>query len=56
MTTSEFGHTLPLDCDVLTVAGADLTIMVYAAEPGTQAAERLALLAVLGTQTLVEIR
>lgn len=36
------------------VAGPDLRIMVYTAEPGTQDAERLALLAVLGTQTLVE--
>jgi hypothetical protein len=45
---------LTLDCDVLSVAGPDLRIMVYTAEPGTQDAERLALLAVLGTQTLVE--
>lgn len=43
---------LTLDCDVLSVAGSDLRIMVYTAEPGTQDAERLALLAVLGTQTL----
>jgi transcriptional regulator with XRE-family HTH domain len=42
-----------LDCDVLSVAGSDLRIMVYTAEPGTQDAERLALLAVLGTQTLI---
>lgn len=41
---------LTLDCDVLTVAGRDLRIMVYTAEPGTEAAERLALLTVLGTQ------
>jgi len=44
---------LTLDCDVLSVAGSDLRIMVYTAEPGTRDAERLALLAVLGTQTLV---
>jgi transcriptional regulator with XRE-family HTH domain len=44
---------LTLDCDVLSVAGADLTIMVYTAEPGTEDAERLSLLAVLGTQSLV---
>jgi transcriptional regulator with XRE-family HTH domain len=43
---------MTLDCDVLTVAGADLSIIVYTAEPGTQDAERLALLAVVGTQTL----
>ncbi|MFJ9416992.1 helix-turn-helix transcriptional regulator [Streptomyces sp. NPDC101227] len=42
-----------LDCDVLTVAGGDLRIMVYTAEPGTEDAERLALLTVLGTQDLV---
>ena len=41
-----------LDCDVLTVAGSDLRIMIYTAEPGTDDAERLALLTVLGTQTL----
>lgn len=43
---------LTLDCDVLTVAGSDLRIMIYTAEPDTQDAERLALLTVLGTQTL----
>jgi transcriptional regulator with XRE-family HTH domain len=42
-----------LDCDVLTVAGSDLRIMVYTAEPGTEDAERLALITVLGTQALV---
>ncbi|MEU0806568.1 helix-turn-helix transcriptional regulator [Streptomyces sp. NPDC005970] len=42
-----------LDCDVLTVAGSELRIMVYTAEPGTEDAERLALLTVLGTQDLV---
>lgn len=44
---------LTLDCDVLSVAGSDLRIMIYTAEPGTRDAERLALLGVLGTQTLV---
>jgi hypothetical protein len=43
---------LTLDCDVLTVAGPDLCIMIYTAEPETRDAERMALLAVLGTQTL----
>jgi transcriptional regulator with XRE-family HTH domain len=43
-----------LDCDVLIVAGDDLRIMVYTAEPGTEDAERLALAVVLGTQALVE--
>ncbi|EXU68520.1 XRE family transcriptional regulator [Streptomyces sp. PRh5] len=43
---------LTLDCDVLTVAGSDLRIVVYTAEPDTEDAERLALLTVLGTQSL----
>ncbi|WP_182908873.1 helix-turn-helix transcriptional regulator [Microbispora sp. H13382] len=43
---------LTLDCDVLTVTGSDLRVMVYTAEPGTEDAERLALLTVLGTQSL----
>ena len=43
---------LTLDCDVLSVAGSDLRIMVYTAAPGTEDADRLALLTVLGTQTL----
>ncbi|MER5888705.1 helix-turn-helix transcriptional regulator [Streptomyces sp. NPDC001941] len=45
---------LTLDCDVLQVAGDDLRIMVYTAEPGSPDAERLALLSVVGTQSLVE--
>ncbi len=44
---------LTLDCDVLSVAGSDLRLIVYTAEPGTRDEERLALLAVLGTQSLV---
>jgi transcriptional regulator with XRE-family HTH domain len=45
--------TLTLDCDVLTVAGSDLRIMIDTAEPSTEDAERLALLTVLGTQEFV---
>ena len=45
--------TLTLDCDVLTVRGSDLRIMIYTAEPGTEDAKRLALLTVLGTKALV---
>ena len=41
---------ITLDCDTLIVAGDDLRIMVYTAEPGTEDAERLALAIVLGTQ------
>ncbi|MEV0236437.1 DNA-binding protein [Nonomuraea sp. NPDC050786] len=44
---------LTLDCDVLAVAGSDLRIMLYTAEPGSADAERLALVTVLGTQSLV---
>ena len=43
---------LTLDCDVLTVAGSDLRIMVYTAEPGTADAERLALLTAPGARAL----
>ncbi|WP_067466348.1 helix-turn-helix transcriptional regulator [Nocardia amamiensis] len=41
---------LTLDCDVLSVAGSDLRIMVYTAQPGTEDADRLAVLSVIGTQ------
>lgn len=44
---------IELDCDALLVAGDDLRIIVYTAEPGTEDAERLALAVVLGTQALV---
>lgn len=40
-----------LDCDTLVVTGDDLRIMIYSAEPGTEDAERLALTAVLGSQS-----
>ncbi len=43
-----------LDCDTFIVAGDDLRIMVYSAEPGTEDAERLSLAIVLGTQALSE--
>ena len=49
------GH-ITVDCDILLVAGDDLRIMVYTAEPGTEDAERLALAIVLGTQSLAEPR
>jgi len=45
---------ITLDCDTLIVAGDDLRIMAYTAEPGSADAERLALAIVLGTQSLVE--
>lgn len=43
-----------LDCDTLVVAGDDLRIMVYSAEPGSEDAERLELAIVLGTQALAD--
>ncbi|MFC0105171.1 MmyB family transcriptional regulator [Kibdelosporangium aridum] len=43
-----------LDCDVLTVHGADLRIIVFTAPPGSEAADRLRLLAVLGTETTLD--
>ena len=45
---------ITVDCDTLIVAGDDLRIMAYTAEPGTADAERLALAIVVGTQSLVE--
>jgi transcriptional regulator with XRE-family HTH domain len=41
-----------LDCDVLTVQGSDLRIVVYTAAPGSDAAGKLGLLAVIGTQAM----
>lgn len=43
---------IEVDCDVLTVPGTDLRIVVYTAAPGSEDASRLALLRVHGTQTL----
>jgi hypothetical protein len=43
-----------LGCDTFIVAGDDLRITVYTAEPGTEDAERLALAIILGTQALVD--
>lgn len=40
------------DCDVLTVPGSDLRIVVYTAAPGSAAADGLALLRVTGIQEL----
>ncbi len=42
---------ITLDCDTLFVAGDDLRITAYTAEPGTDDAQRLELAVVLGTQT-----
>ncbi|MFE3850259.1 helix-turn-helix domain-containing protein [Streptomyces griseorubiginosus] len=45
--------TLTLDCDLLRVEDNDLHILVYSADPGTEAADKLRLISVLGTQSLV---
>ncbi len=43
---------IALDCDILTVPGSDLRIVVYTAAPGSEAAEKLRLLSVVGLQSL----
>ncbi|HET6743824.1 MAG TPA: helix-turn-helix transcriptional regulator [Kribbella sp.] len=45
--------TFEIDCDVLAVPGSDLRIVVYTAAPGTDAAEKLRLLSVIGLQALI---
>ncbi|WP_296391626.1 helix-turn-helix transcriptional regulator [Williamsia sp.] len=44
---------IAIDCDVLTAPGSDLRIVVYTTAPGSQDEQRLDLLRVVGTQTLV---
>ncbi len=43
---------LELDCDVLSVHGADLRIIVFTAAPGSEAAAKLRLLRVLGSEDM----
>jgi transcriptional regulator with XRE-family HTH domain len=43
---------LTLDCDVLTAPGNDLRLVVYTAAPGSDSAEKLRLLSVIGLQPL----
>jgi transcriptional regulator with XRE-family HTH domain len=43
---------LEVDCDVFTVHGSDLRVIVYSAEPGSAAAEKLAMLRVIGLQAM----
>jgi transcriptional regulator with XRE-family HTH domain len=43
---------IELDCDVFTVHGSDLRVIVYSAEPGSAAAEKLAMVRVVGLQTM----
>lgn len=43
---------IEVDCDVLTVPGSDLRIVAYTAAPGSEAADKLKLLDVIGTQDM----
>lgn len=43
---------ITLDCDVLTVAGSDLRLVVYTAEPSSRDAEQLRLVRIIGLQKL----
>lgn len=43
---------ITLDCDVLTVAGSDLRLVVYTAEPSSPDADRLRLAQVIGLQEI----
>ncbi|MFJ5100375.1 helix-turn-helix transcriptional regulator [Streptomyces sp. NPDC088554] len=43
-----------VDCDILSVPGCDLRIAAYSAAPGTDAAEKLRLLDVIGTEIMYE--
>jgi hypothetical protein len=43
---------ITLDCDVLTVAGSDLRLVVYTAEPSSRDAEQLRLVRIIGLQQL----
>ncbi|MFD5870487.1 helix-turn-helix transcriptional regulator [Streptomyces sp. NPDC060322] len=43
---------LTLDCDVLVAPGSDLRVVAYTAAPGSEAAARLGLLDVIGTQAM----
>lgn len=43
---------ITLDCETLLVPDPDQAVIVYSAEPGTPAADALALLRVLGTQDM----
>ena len=43
-----------VDCDVLTTVGSDLRVVAFTAPPGSQDADKLRLLAVLGTQDFAQ--
>lgn len=41
-----------LDCDIVTVQGAELRLIIFSAEPGSDSAEKLQLLSVIGTERI----
>lgn len=43
---------IELDCDIVTVQGAELRLIIFSAEPGTTAAEKLQLLTIIGTERI----
>jgi hypothetical protein len=43
---------ITLDCDVLRVDGSDVRIVIYSPRPGSPDADALALIGVVGLQTL----
>jgi hypothetical protein len=43
-----------VDCDVLTTAGSDLRLVAFTAAPGSEDADKLRLLGVLGTQDFAQ--
>ncbi|MEU0392231.1 hypothetical protein ABZ208_05490 [Streptomyces sp. NPDC006208] len=46
--------TLTLDCDVRMAPGSDLRVVAYTAVPGSDAADKLGLLRVIGTRAMTE--
>jgi hypothetical protein len=45
---------ITVDCDVLTAAGSDLRVVAFTAAPGSEDADKLRLLGVLGTQDFAQ--
>ena len=46
---------IALDCDVLSVHGTDLRLVILTAQPGSEAAGKLGLLSVLGTEDMTSV-
>jgi hypothetical protein len=60
MLTKTFGHPvvgeITVDCDSLTLTDRDQRLVLYSAPPGSHGAEALALLNVLGTESVTASR